>query len=201
MSDTGLNVVLASGSESRRMLLANAGVAATNIKPNVDEDAAKMAFRAEGLRVSDQAMRLAELKAIKVSRNQPGLVIGGDQMLDLEGVAFDKPVDMDEAANHLRRLSGKAHKLQTAIVIAENGEPVWRHLTAPKLTVRPLDEPFIARYLETAGPDILKTVGAYQLEGIGAQLFSRIEGDYFSILGLPLLPLLDYLRVRGVIGA
>ena len=196
-----LSVILASGSASRRSLLANAGVEATGIKPNVDEDAAKAAFRAEGMRVADQAMRLAELKAIKVSRNHSGLVIGGDQMLNLDGEPLDKPADMAEAASHLRRFSGKVHRLETAIVIAENGEPVWRHLTSPKLTVRPLDDTFIDHYLKAAGPDILNTVGAYQLEGVGAQLFSRIEGDYFSILGLPLLPLLDYLRVRGVIAA
>ncbi|RIJ17894.1 septum formation protein Maf [Henriciella mobilis] len=196
-----LSVILASGSASRRSLLANAGVEATGIKPNVDEDAAKAAFRAEGMRVADQALRLAELKAIKVSRNHSGLVIGGDQMLNLDGEPLDKPADMAEAARHLRRFSGKVHRLETAIVIAENGEPVWRHLTSPKLTVRPLDDTFIDHYLKAAGPDILNTVGAYQLEGVGAQLFSRIEGDYFSILGLPLLPLLDYLRVRGVIAA
>lgn len=199
MSSAPPSVILASGSESRRHLLANAGVAATNIKPNVDEDSAKAAFRADGMRVSDQAMRLAELKAIKVSRNHEGLVIGGDQMLNLDGEPMDKPADMQEAANHLRRFSGKVHRLETAIVIAENGEPVWRHLSTPKLTVRALNEDFVARYLEESGPGILSTVGAYKLEGLGAQLFSRIEGDYFSILGLPLLPLLDYLRVRGVI--
>lgn len=196
-----LSIILASGSESRRALLANAGVTAISVKPNVDEDAAKASFRASGMKVSDQAMRLAELKAIKVSRAQEGLVIGGDQMLNLDGEAMDKPADMDEAASHLRRFSGKTHKLETAIVIAENGEPVWRHLATPKLTVRTLNEDFIGTYLAAAGPDILKTVGAYQLEGLGAQLFSRIEGDYFSILGLPLLPLLDYLRVRGLINA
>ena len=196
-----MNVVLASGSESRRALLSGAGIEAACIRPNVDEDAAKASFRAAGMRVSDQAMRLAELKAIKVSRNEAGLVIGGDQMLNLDGEAMDKPADMDEAANHLRRLSGKTHRLETAIVIAENGEPVWRHLATPKLTVRPLGDAFISHYLDAAGQDILKTVGAYQLEGLGAQLFSRIEGDYFSILGLPLLPLLDYLRIRGVIAS
>lgn len=195
------SIILASGSASRRSLLANAGIEATSIKPNVDEDAAKVAFRAEGMRVSDQAMRLAELKAVKVSRNHSGLVIGGDQMLNVDGQPLDKPADMAEARHHLRRLSGKTHRLETAIVIAENGEPVWRHLTSPKLSVRMLDEAFIDHYLKAAGPVILNTVGAYQLEGIGAQLFNRIEGDYFSILGLPLLPLLDYLRVRGVIEA
>ena len=194
-------VILASGSESRRRLLANAGVLAESVRPNVDEDAAKQTFRADGMRVSDQAMQLAELKAVKVSSRRDGLVIGGDQMLNLGGEPMDKPADMAEAANHLRRFSGKSHTLETAIVIAEGGKPVWRHLTAPKLTVRPLDEAFISSYLQASGADILSTVGAYKLEGLGAQLFSRIEGDYFSILGLPLLPLLDYLRVRGVIRA
>ncbi|MEM5515688.1 Maf family protein [Henriciella sp. AS95] len=196
---SNLNIILASGSESRRKLLAGAGIDAVCIKPNVDEDVAKVSFRAEKMRVSDQAMRLAEMKAVKVSQKHGGLVIGGDQMLNLDGEAMDKPVDLADAANHLRQFSGKAHKLETAIVIAEDGVPVWRHLVAPTLTVRPLTEDFIAAYLEAAGPQILNTVGAYMLEGIGAQLFSRIEGDYFSILGLPLLPLLDYLRVRGVI--
>ncbi|MEQ9447535.1 MAG: Maf family protein [Rhodospirillaceae bacterium] len=194
-------IILASGSESRRALLANAGIDAICIKPRVDEDAAKAVFRAEKMRVSDQAMRLAEMKAVKVSQSHEGLVIGGDQMLNLGGEAMDKPVDMADAANHLRRFSGKIHTLETAIVIAEGGRPVWRHLVAPKLTVRPLSDEFIASYLDAAGPVILKTVGAYMLEGVGAQLFNRIEGDYFSILGLPLLPLLDYLRTRGVIAA
>lgn len=193
------DVILASGSASRRALLAGAGVAARSIKPNVDEDAAKTAFRADGISVRDQAMRLAELKAIKVSRTEPGLVIGGDQMLNLNGEAFDKPVDLDAAADHLRKLSGQEHRLETAIVIAENGEPVWRHLARPKLTVRPLTEEFIAHYIEACGPALLSTVGAYQLEGLGSQIFTKIEGDYFSILGLPLLPLLDYLRLRGVL--
>lgn len=198
---SALAITLASGSESRRRLLANAGVDADAVSPNVDEDAAKASFRAEGMKVSDQAMQLAELKALKVSRKRPGLVIGGDQMLNLDGDAMDKPADMADAASHLRRFSGKTHRLETAIVVAENGEPVWRHLAAPKLTVRPLSEAFIASYLERTGPAVLKTVGAYMLEDIGAQLFSRIEGDYFTILGLPLLPLLDYLRTRGVLEA
>lgn len=194
-------IILASGSESRRTLLANAGIDAVSMKPNVDEDAAKAAFRASKMKVADQAMQLAELKAIKVSRAHEGLVVGGDQMLNLDGEAMDKPKDMAEAASHLRRFSGKVHTLETAIVVAENGTPVWRHISTPKLSVRPLNEAFITRYLEKAGPGILSTVGAYKLESHGAQLFSRIEGDYFSILGLPLLPLLDYFRVRGLIDA
>lgn len=192
-------VVLASGSESRRAVLAAAGVEAVAIRPNVDEDAAKAAFRAQGLPVRDQAMQLAELKSVKVSQQESGLVIGGDQMLSLDGEAFDKPADLDAARDHLRRLSGKTHVLETAIVASENGRPVWRHLARPKLTVRPLSEPFIEAYVEAVGEPLLTTVGAYQLEGLGAQLFTRIKGDYFSILGLPLLPLLDYLRTRGIL--
>lgn len=195
------DIILASGSASRRALLAAAGVEAEAVKPFVDEDAAKAAMRGEGISVRDQAMHLAELKAIKVSSSRPGLVIGGDQMLALGDRAFDKPADIAGAADHLRALSGQAHTLETALVIAENGQPVWRHLARPRLTMRPLSEPFIEQYLQTTGDDLLSTVGAYQLEGLGAQLFTSIEGDYFSILGLPLLPLLDYLRTRGALPA
>lgn len=194
-----MDVILASGSASRRALLAGAGVAATSIKPNVDEEAAKRAMRADGLNVRDQAMQLAELKAVKVSRSMSGLVIGGDQMLNLDGEAFDKPADLDAAKGHLRKLSGQSHYLETAIVVAENGAPVWRFLARPKLTIRTLSNEYIDDYVVHCGEALLTTVGAYHLEGRGAQLFSRIEGDYFSILGLPLLPLLDYLRVREVL--
>ena len=194
-----MNIILASSSASRRSLLAGAGVQAQSIKPNVDEEAAKRAMRADGLSVSNQAMQLAETKAVKVSSQIGGLVIGGDQMLNLEGEAFDKPINLDGAERHLRKLSGKTHTLETAIVIAENGAPIWRHLARPSLTVRTLSDRFIEHYIKTCGPPLLTTVGAYQLEGMGAQIFSKIDGDYFSILGLPLLPLLDYLRIRGVL--
>ncbi len=193
------DIILASGSASRRSLLTGAGIEAKSIKPNVDEDAAKVAMRADRRSVRDQAMQLAEMKAVKVSRTLPGLVIGGDQMLSLNGEAFDKPVDLGAAKDHIRKLSGQTHHLETAIVVAENGMPVWRYLARPKLTVRTLTESFIDNYVEACGETLLSTVGGYQLEGRGAQLFQRIEGDYFSILGLPLLPLLDYFRVRGVI--
>ena len=192
-------IILASGSASRRALLRGAGVNAETVPPLVDEDSAKLAMRDEGLSVRDQAMQLAELKAQKVSASHPGLVIGGDQMLALGDEAFDKPRDLDGARTHLRRLSGQAHTLETAIAIAEDGQLVWRHLARPKMTMRHLSDTFIEAYVETCGDALLTTVGAYQLEGRGAQLFSRIEGDYFSILGLPLLPLLDYLRTRGVL--
>lgn len=192
-------IILASGSASRRALLAGAGVEADSIRPNVDEDAAKAAMRADRMSVRDQAMQLAEMKAVKVSRSVPGLVIGGDQMLNLEGEAFDKPINLEAAKQQLSKLSGKSHHLETAIVVAENGEPVWRYLARPKLTVRTLSKGFIENYVDACGEALLSTVGAYQLEGRGAQIFSRIEGDYFSILGLPLLPLLDYFRVRQVL--
>lgn len=192
-------IVLASGSASRRALLKNAGVEADAVKPLVDEDAAKAAFRAEKMSVRDQAMHLAELKAAKVSAARPGLVIGGDQMLALGDRAFDKPKDRAGARAHLEALSGRTHTLETALVVAENGAPVWRHLSRPKLTMRPLSPDFIETYLDRSGDAILETVGAYQLEGLGGQLFTSVEGDYFSILGLPLFPLLDYLRTRGVI--
>ena len=194
-----LDVILASGSESRRRLLSAAGVEAMACKPNVDEDAMKAAFRAEGLPVRDQAMQLAEMKAVKVSQRERGLVIGGDQMLALGAEAFDKPPTLKGAKDHLRKLSGKSHTLETAIVVCEDGVPVWRHLARPRLTMRPLSEAFIDQYVERVGQPLLATVGAYQLEGLGAQLFASVEGDYFSILGLPLLPLLDYFRIRGVL--
>jgi septum formation protein len=192
-------VILASGSASRRAVLAAAGVTAEAVAPNVDEESFRTAMRADGVKVRDQAMRLAELKAVRVSQSREGLVIGGDQMLALGDEAFDKPRDLADAKNHLVRLSGKTHTLETAIVVCEGGIPVWRHLARPKLTMRPLSPDFIESYVETCGEKLLATVGAYQLEGLGAQLFTRIEGDYFSVLGLPLLPLLDYLRVRKVL--
>ncbi|NQY41434.1 MAG: Maf family protein [Henriciella sp.] len=193
------DIILASGSASRRSLLAGAGVEAQSIKPNVDEETAKIAMRGDGMSVRDQAMQLAEMKAVKVSRANPGFVIGGDQMLNLDGEAFDKPANLSAAAGHLRKLSGKSHTLETAIVIAENGQPIWRYLARPKLTVRVLSDEFVETYIQTCGTALLSTVGAYQLEGMGAQIFSKIEGDYFSVLGLPLLPLLDYFRVRGLL--
>ncbi|MEX1252592.1 MAG: Maf family protein [Hyphomonas sp.] len=194
-----LAVTLASSSVSRRALLAAAGVAAGSAAPNVDEESYRTTMRADGVPVRDQAMQLAELKAVRVSQSRPGLVIGADQMLALGDEAFDKPRDLAEAKSHLGRLSGKSHTLETAIVVCEEGRPVWRHLARPKLTMRPLSPVFIEDYTARCGPALLSTVGAYQLEGLGAQLFTRIEGDYFSILGLPLLPLLDYLRIRKVL--
>jgi septum formation protein len=172
---------------------------ADSVSPNVDEHVWRTAMRAEGLPVREQAMQLAEMKALRVSQSRAGLVIGGDQMLALGDEAFDKPRDLAEARRHLERLSGKSHTLETAIIVCEDARPVWRYLARPKLTMRTLSPEFIDDYIGRCGEALLATVGAYQLEGLGAQLFSRIEGDYFSILGLPLLPLLDYLRTRKVL--
>lgn len=192
-------IILASTSASRRALLLGAGVDVRCIPPKVDEDGLKAGMRADGLAVHDQAMRLAELKALRVSDAVGGLVIGGDQMLALGNRAFDKPADISACRAQLMSLSGQVHTLETAIVIAESGQVVWRHLARPRLTMRKLSVSFINFYLEKVGTDILSTVGGYKLEGLGSQLFERIEGDYFSILGLPLLPLLDYLRLRGAL--
>ena len=192
-------IILASGSASRRALLAGAGVNAQTLKPNLDEDSYKAAMRADGVSIRDQAMKLAELKALKISNQKAGFVIGGDQMLSLGNRAFDKPADIGAARGHLEALSGQTHTLETAIVIAENGQIVWKHLARPKLTMRDLSPEFIETYLAAVGEDVLSTVGGYKLESLGSQLFTAIEGDYFSILGLPLLPLLEYLRTRGMI--
>ena len=193
------DLILASVSQSRRRLLQACGIDAELITPHLDEETAKESMRMNQLPIKEQAMKLAELKAIKVSARQPGMVIGGDQMLALGDKAFDKPKDLGEARGHLEQLSGKAHTLETAIVIAQGGQIIWRHLARPKLTMRTLSPEFINQYIEAVGEDILTTVGGYKLEGLGSQLFERIEGDYFSILGLPLLPLQDYLRTRGAL--
>ncbi len=194
-------IILASGSASRRSVLINAGVEAVAIKPNVDEEAARAGMRPEGMKPSDQAMQLAELKALKVSSQNEGLVIGGDQMLSLDSLTFDKPADITEARDHLRQLSGQTHRLETALVIAEDGRIVWRYLARPALTMRQLSGEFIDDYLGRIGDEAMETVGSYKLESTGIQLFEKIDGDFFSILGLPLLPLLDYLRSRSAVPA
>ena len=158
-----LDIILASGSASRKALLAGAGIKAETVKPLVDEETAKTAMRAEGVSIRDQAMALAELKALKVSSQRSGLVIGGDQMLALGERAFDKPADLANARRHLEALSGQSHRLETAIVIAEDGAIVWKYLARPKLTMRALSEDFISSYLECTGEDVLSTVGGYKL--------------------------------------
>lgn len=196
-------LILASQSAGRRALLANAGVPHDAMAAGVDEETAKESLRAQGLGARDLADALAELKALKLSSKRPGdLVLGCDQTLALEdGTMFDKAGSRDELASQLRRLSGRAHTLHSAMVIAEAGAPVWRHVERVTMTMRALSDDFIADYLAAEGDVLLGCVGGYRVEGRGAQLFSRIEGSHYAIIGLPLLPLLDYLRTRGVIGS
>jgi septum formation protein len=146
------------------------------------------------------ALALAMTKAVSVSERRPGdLVIGADQVLDLDGERLTKPEDMEAARRQLLSLSGRTHHLHAAIACARGGEVIWEHLETASLTVRKLEPGFVGRHLARAGPGVLGSVGAYQLEGPGIQLFERIEGEYFTILGLPLLPLLAFLRSEGFV--
>ena len=194
-------IVLASQSSSRRALLQAAQVPFEALSPGVDEDAAKEALRADGLDARALADALAELKALRVSRRVPGaLVLGCDQTLSLaDGAMIDKAVDRADAERILKLLSGKVHHLHSAAVIVMNGEPIWRHIERVRMTVRPLSDAFITSYLDNEWDQCRWCVGCYRIEGPGAQLFSRIEGSQFAIQGLPLLPLLDFLRIRGVL--
>ena len=193
-------VVLASASRARLELLLCAGVATRAEPARVDEQEVRASLRAERAGVEDAAETLAELKARKVSRHASSVfVIGADQILDCDGVWFDKPPDRVRAAADLRALSGKRHSLATAVCVVRDGVRLWHHRESARLTMRPLGDDFIEAYLDAVGVDALASVGAYQLEGLGAQLFSRVEGDYFTILDLPLLPLLDVLRNHGVV--
>ena len=193
-------LILASQSPTRRAMLAAAGLAFTAVKPPVDEDAAKESFRAAGASPRDLADGLAELKAVAAARRQDPLkyVIGADQVLTFEGQAFDKARDLDEARDRLRAMRGKPHELVTAVVLVHGGSTIWRHIETPRLTMRDLSDEAIDQYIADHGEAALGSVGCYQLEAAGVQLMSRVEGDWFSILGLPLLPLLDVLRRHGL---
>lgn len=200
MSAAVPTVVLASGSRTRAEMLERAGVHVTLAPAAVDEEEIKLAARAEGAPVEDVAEALAELKAQRVTRKHPGaLVIGADQMLECEGRWFDKPADRDAARAQLQDLRGKTHRLVSCAVVIRDGERLWHHVDRARLTMRPFSDAFLDSYLNAAGDDVLGSVGAYHLEGLGAQLFHRVDGDFFTILGLPLLPLLGFLRVHGVI--
>jgi len=193
-------IILASGSKMRLALLQQAGLSVDTIVPSVDEQEMKASFQAEKAPAEACAEALAELKAMRVSARHPGvLVIGADQMLDCNGVWFDKPADQAHARAHLQALRGKTHRLVTAAVVALNGSRIWHTIDTATLTMRPFTDGFLDDYLDQVGPAVLSSVGAYHLEGRGAQLFSRIEGDFFTILGLPLLPLLGFLRDHGTL--
>lgn len=192
-------IILASKSVARTAVLTGAGVAFETHVSGVDEDAVKTALLGQGGTPRDVADALAELKAVKISRGRPGFVIGADQTLEFEGGLYDKAETVEAARTRLKLLRGKPHKLHSAVVVAKDGQPIWREIATCTLTMRDFSDDYLETYLATEGADALGSVGCYRLEGPGAQLFSKIEGDYFAILGLPLLGLLDLLRKHGAL--
>lgn len=195
------SLILASQSASRRAMLDAAGVPYEAVAAQVDEASAKDSLLAGGISPRDLADALAELKALKISRMVPGaLVLGSDSLVALDdGSLLDKPESREQARDHLRRMSGRTHDIYSAAVIAENMHPVWRHVDRARLSVRALSEDFIETYLDREWPAIAGCVGCFRIEGPGVQLFSRTDGSQFTILGMPLLPILDYLRIRKVL--
>ncbi|WP_031550458.1 Maf family protein [Parvularcula oceani] len=190
-----MTLILASRSASRRTLLREAGISFEARAADVDEAATKA--RHDGDPAS-LALRLAEEKAL--SLDVPGaLIIGGDQVLEFEGRAYDKPRSGEEAIRRLVMMGGHTHYLRSGLVLAQDGQIVWRHAGSAAMTMRPLTQSEATAYLDAAGEGVLATVGAYELEGLGARLFERVEGDYFTILGLALLPLLEELRRRDAL--
>lgn len=195
-----MTLILASASEIRRTVLTNAGVVFAVDPAAVDEDAIKTNLRGQGAPTEMAAIELATAKAKSVSPRHPGtLVLGADQMLEVGTTWLDKPADRGAARQHLETLSGRRHRLVSGVVIIADGQEIWRYADSVALQMRRLSPEFIESYLDRVGPAAFKSVGAYQLEGLGAQLFERIEGDYFTVLGMPLLPLLAFLRSRGII--
>jgi septum formation protein len=194
-------LILASASKSRARILEAAGLAFIVEPPGLDEAVMRQAVSGEGsLSPHDVAEVLARAKAEAVSELAPkAYVIGGDQVLALGETILSKPDGMEAARGQLLDLSGKTHNLHTAVSVATDGETIWAEATIATLHMRKLSPEFIGRYLAAAGEEVLSSVGAYQIEQLGVQLFDKIDGDYFSILGLPLIPLLDTLRREGVI--
>jgi septum formation protein len=194
-----LTVTLASTSRARASVLAGAGVVFETAAPGVDEDAVKAGLIAEGASPRDIADALAELKAVRVSMKRPGLVIGADQTLDLGGSLIDKAESPAEARARLLQLRGRSHTLHSGVVVAKDGAPIWREVKSARLTMRSFSDEFLDRYLDREGDVLLSSVGCYRLEGDGVQLFDRVDGDYFTILGLPLLGVLEFLRLHGAL--
>ena len=199
MSGTTPRFILASASPSRALMLKDAGVSFDVHPAAVDEESVKHSMQAENASLRDIADALAELKALRVSSEREGLVLGADQVLLFEGELIDKVPQMSDARSLLKRLSGKQHQLISAAVIAEAGQVVWRKIDQARLFMRSFSDEFLDQYLAAEGEAILAGVGCYRIEGRGAQLFSRIDGSLFTVRGLPLLDVLDYLRVRHVL--
>ena len=195
-----MRLVLASQSASRRALLEAAGLTFEALPAAVDEATIKESARAEGMAVAEAATLLADAKAARIARNHPeAVIIGADQILVCEGEWFDKPEDVEAARHHLHRLRNKPHELVTAVVVWREGERAWHHVARPKLVMRDFSDAFLDSYLAREGGFVTQSVGAYRLEGLGLQLMRDIKGEHTAILGLPMLPLLAYLRDSGVI--
>ena len=195
-----MKLILASQSAARRSMLEQAGVPFEAVAPELDEEAAKAGLEGAGFEPRGVAEELAQLKALSIRAGPGDLVLGSDQILEREdGETLSKPESREEAFDQLRALSGRTHFLHSAAVIAENGEGVWWHSETAELAMRPLSDAFLQSYLDREYEAIRWSVGGYRIEGPGAQLFERIEGSYFAVLGMPLLPLLAYLRERGVL--
>jgi septum formation protein len=194
-------IVLASASTARAALLREAGIDFTVDPADIDEAAIKQEYLTRGEDPAACALALADAKAgVVAHRHRDALVIGADQLLVCDGEWFDKPRDLQEAAEHLRRLRGRDHILVNAACVFTGGTRFWHAVTAPRLTMRRFGDAFLADYIKAEGKAVLGSVGAYRIEGRGVQLFARIEGDHFAILGLPLLELLECLREQGVLG-
>ncbi|URQ74867.1 MAG: Maf-like protein [Candidatus Ochrobactrum gambitense] len=193
-------LILASKSPFRSALLKNAGIEFSGESADIDERAVEAPLYETGATPEEVAQVLAEAKALDVAEKNPGaVVIGCDQTLSLGDEIFHKPANMEAAGRQLLQFSGKTHQLNSAVVLVKDGETLWRHVSVARMTMRKLDPAFVGRYLGRVGDSALSSVGAYQVEGPGIQLFEKIEGDYFTIVGLPLLPLLAELRKEHLI--